>query len=410
MARHRFGGGAADWAFGAATADGVSGLAQLRPGVQVTLWNAESGGTQYEDLLDADEGPITAVTTSDGSDGRAPGTIPPFYGPDEVVSMWAEADGGPRVLLVAADLGETIAQVAEDLTDRVDVVSMQAAAVASDLSGHLSATNPHSTQLTHLVDVDASGATTGQVLVRDSDGTWRPTTIEGATDVVRLTGEQTIDGRKIFQNSSGVGGDLQDSAVVIFAPSGTTADILRSATPARNRVFYLNEVGEPRAISHQPNTVALRIKQRDSSQTADLTQWTENSDNVVLARVTADGRILAPNSMHAPWIWSAAGDQVQVGEGAARIYNDTAGQLVIRSVRASAGVPPTGDSILIDVKVSGASVLTSPLEITAGTHTSGRVTALATTTIPMGGYMTVDILQLGSDTPGDHITVQLQVA
>src|SRR5690606_23249814 len=141
----------------------------------------------------------------------------------EVVSMWAEADGGPRGLLVAADLGETIAQAAEDLTDDGDAVSMQASTVCTDLSAHLWTTNPHRTPLTRLVNVDASGATTGQVLARDSDGTWRPTTIEGATDVVRLTGEQTIDGRKIFQNSSGVGGDLQDSAVVIFAPSGTTA-------------------------------------------------------------------------------------------------------------------------------------------------------------------------------------------
>lgn len=126
MARRRFGGAAADWTFVTATADGVSGLAQLAPGVEVTFWNSETGGSQYTDLLDIDENPVTSVVSSDGGDGRAPGTIPPFFGPDDDATtyMWADG-GGPRVLLVAWDLGDLVqavmsqAQAAEQAVDDI---------------------------------------------------------------------------------------------------------------------------------------------------------------------------------------------------------------------------------------------------------------------------------------------------
>ena len=101
MARFWFGGGVSDWTF--TTQDGVGGfndVAQVVGGATVTVWNAETGGTQYTDLLDDAGAAVSFVTSSDGTTGRAAGQIPPFQGPDGVREVWAEAAGGPRALLV----------------------------------------------------------------------------------------------------------------------------------------------------------------------------------------------------------------------------------------------------------------------------------------------------------------------
>ena len=101
MSRFWFGGGVSDWTF--TTLDGVGGfddVAQVVGGATVTVWNAETGGTQYTDLLDDVGATVQFVTSADGSTGRAVGQIPPFQGPDGVREVWAEASGGPRALLV----------------------------------------------------------------------------------------------------------------------------------------------------------------------------------------------------------------------------------------------------------------------------------------------------------------------
>lgn len=98
--RYPFGGGIADWTFGAATVSGTPDLAQLAGGVTVTFWDAQTGGTQYTDLLDLDGNPIVAVVSSSGDSDTTVGQIPQFLGPDEVRSMWAQAGTGPRALMV----------------------------------------------------------------------------------------------------------------------------------------------------------------------------------------------------------------------------------------------------------------------------------------------------------------------
>lgn len=140
MTRFWYGGTLADWTFN--SLDGVGGfddLVQSAGGIPVTFWDREVDGTQYEDLLDATNSPITFVTSSDGSDGRAVGTIPPFQGPEDVPAMWAEAAGGPR-LLITAQTGQAL----------MDVIS-KAAANESNLSAHAAAANPH-----HMGVADAS--------------------------------------------------------------------------------------------------------------------------------------------------------------------------------------------------------------------------------------------------------------
>ena len=103
MARSLFGGGVSDWVFSTVTVSGTAGLAQVTGSASVTFWSSESGGTQFGDLLGPDGSPTAAITSSDGTDGRAAGQIPPFRGPDGVRLMWAQAASGPRALIKTTD-------------------------------------------------------------------------------------------------------------------------------------------------------------------------------------------------------------------------------------------------------------------------------------------------------------------
>lgn len=111
--RYQFGGGIADWVFATVSVSGTNDLAQVAGGSTVTFFNAETGGTQYTDLLAADATPITSVPSSTGADGRATGQIPPFFGPDDVTVMWAQAGDGPRARIVAVNVDSAVADVAE---------------------------------------------------------------------------------------------------------------------------------------------------------------------------------------------------------------------------------------------------------------------------------------------------------
>jgi len=104
-----FGAGLTDWVFTTVTADGEDDLAQLTADSVITLWNAETGGTQYTDLLDEDGEACTFVNTADGTGPRPVGTIPPFQGPDGITAMWAQADDGSRAQIIATNVGDLIA-------------------------------------------------------------------------------------------------------------------------------------------------------------------------------------------------------------------------------------------------------------------------------------------------------------
>lgn len=107
--------------------------------------------------------------------------------------------------------------------------------------------------------------------------------------------------------------------------------------------------------------------------------------------------------------FSKAGN-LAVSTGTFRIYNDTGATLNIRAVRASVGTAPTGASVIVDVMVDGTTIFSGGSgrpAIAAGTNTSGRVTAMTTTTIADGSYFTVDIDQVGSGTPGADLVVQI---
>jgi hypothetical protein len=97
IGRRRFGGTTADWTF-----QFVGDAVDRAAGVTVTFYNALTGGTQITDLTTSGGGPITSVVSD------ASGEIPEFFGPDSVLEMFADANGGlgPRRRVTAADLGD----------------------------------------------------------------------------------------------------------------------------------------------------------------------------------------------------------------------------------------------------------------------------------------------------------------
>lgn len=397
MTRHLFGGTIVDWTF-TVGAENVATLASAT----VTFWNAQAGGTQYTDLASDITGTSTFdhVTSSDGTDGQVIGTISPFYGPDEVWAMWAAANNGPRLLVLAADVPQFVASNLQQL-----------ASLSSALTQHLAAVNPHATKLEDLADwLSGASPTDGQVPVWSASGAkWAPGAGGGGGGGVNLGGGSTIQ----IPN-----GDVTTMALRFLLPAGdrTTAGAPNTVSvqwnagsdsaPNYQETFRLNEYGELRLQPSAINRVAERIKQFSGSQSSNLTEWTDFSNNV-LASVGPNGVVRAPNlGMVLPF--SLPGT-VSTGTGTARLYNDTGVALTIRAVRASVGTAPTGASLIVDVKKGGTSIFTSGNRptVTAGTNTSGKVTAIATTSLGDGEYLTVDCDQVGSTVAGSDLTVQI---
>lgn len=102
-----------------------------------------------------------------------------------------------------------------------------------------------------------------------------------------------------------------------------------------------------------------------------------------------------------PFTFSKTG-ALAVAAGAHRQYNDGR-ELTIDAVRVSVGTVPTGAALLVDVNLDGVSILSAAASVAAGGHTT---TAAPTITLwPEGSYLTVDVDQVGSTTPGEDLTV-----
>ncbi|MER5649595.1 hypothetical protein [Streptosporangium sp. NPDC002524] len=123
------------------------------------------------------------------------------------------------------------------------------------------------------------------------------------------------------------------------------------------------------------------------------------------------------NSDGTAWIravplYSGAGT-LTARTGTHRVYNDSGAALRIVNARASVGTAPAGASIVVDIRVDGTSIYGTPSNrptIAAAGNTSGKNVGMSTTAWPDGSYVTVDIVSVGSSTPGSDLTVQLAVA
>jgi hypothetical protein len=394
VARHLFGDSLADWAFTEVDGvDGVDDLVQVAAGATITLWNARTGGTQITDLEDTTGSPIDHVLTSDGTDGRAPGSIPAFYADDDRWMAWAAADGGPRTLMVTSDVGSVLGPL-------VDTINLT-------LTAHQGAANPHGTDSRDLVDFSPTLATAGQVPVFDGS-VYVPATVEGLDPglFVATDGGSTITIPE---------GNVDTRALQIRLPSGDRSAAVNTITvywnsgssgaPVWVETFRVGPSGElilqPSAVGKVP----LEVRQFSGSQTANLTTWA-TSAGVSISYVDSAGRVRAPNLGITP-SWSI--DTATVVTGEYRQYNLTGVTLQLRGFLVSAGGQvPTGSSLIIDPKLDGVAVYSSPNRptIAAGGRSSGLAASLATTAWPALSYLTVDVVQVGSTLAGTKIHIQ----
>lgn len=128
MARSYFGGTAADWLL-RSWQFGTRPVLTLSVGTTtLTFWSAATGGSPYEDLLDAAGSPATQITVQGHQ-------VPRFRGPDGVVAMWADkGDGTARELMEAQDLAGAAALAAEVETARAAVMATQPAGTPAPLT------------------------------------------------------------------------------------------------------------------------------------------------------------------------------------------------------------------------------------------------------------------------------------
>lgn len=89
--------------------------------------------------------------------------------------------------------------------------------------------------------------------------------------------------------------------------------------------------------------------------------------------------------------------------GTSRLYMERSG--TVAKVRASVGVAPVGSGVVVDLKKNGTSI-GYPVTIAAGAFTAFVTPNVAVTS---GDYLTVDILSVGSVTPGSGLTVTVSI-
>ena len=99
IGRRRYGGTMSDWSF-----QFIGDAIDRAAGVTITFYTALTGGTQILDLTTTGGGPISSVVTDPN------GELPEFFGPDSVMEMYADANGGlgPRRRITCSDLGDLV--------------------------------------------------------------------------------------------------------------------------------------------------------------------------------------------------------------------------------------------------------------------------------------------------------------
>lgn len=138
-----------------------------------------------------------------------------------------------------------------------------------------------------------------------------------------------------------------------------------------------------------------------------------DDDSPAASQDYVDSAITAAGVAGAPLILPFSYDGiVSVRTGADRVYNDTGRALTIGTVRASAAVAPEGQALIVDVHKNGTTIYTTQAsrpQIAAGQQTgTGGTPELATWAA--GEYLTVDVDQVGTTTPGSGLTLTIVAA
>jgi hypothetical protein len=255
--------------------------------------------------------------------------------------------------------------------------------------------------------LEPDATTTRKGIIRlggDLAGTADAPTVPGKAnnnEVMHLMGNETITGVKTFTSSPEVPiPELDNDAASKQYVDGLLASGgVPDATAASKGIIQLT--GDLGGTADAP-TVPTKIN------------LTEKGASNGVATLDATGKIPSTQlpTMGRIQPFSSSG-LLMTEVGTHRLYNDSANPWTILSVRANVGIPSAGSSVIIDINVDGATIFTSQGNrptVTAGSYTSGKRTNMNITTVPVGSYLTVDVDQVGSTTPGSDLTVQVEVA
>ena len=132
-----------------------------------------------------------------------------------------------------------------------------------------------------------------------------------------------------------------------------------------------------------------------------------------------DGQALTYKAATETWIpgdaggvplltWTFAGNQTPVASPL-RIYNTSGITRTIAKVFVSVNTPPTGSALIVDVHKNGTTIFTNQAnrpQIAGGQYT-GQSTTIDVIDWAPGDYLTVEVDQVGSTTPGADLTVHV---
>src|SRR5262245_24405037 len=109
-------------------------------------------------------------------------------------------------------------------------------------------------------------------------------------------------------------------------------------------------------------------------------------------------------------LWSRTGD-IEVLSSQLRYYNRTGRSRTIQGAWISAGTPPTGADIIVDVNKNGTTIFITQgnrPRVLGGTN-GGTLSTPDDQSFADGDYLTIDVDQIGSVTPGADVLVGLLV-
>lgn len=100
---------------------------------------------------------------------------------------------------------------------------------------------------------------------------------------------------------------------------------------------------------------------------------------------------------------------LQVGLIGSRWYNQTGASLTISGVSSSVGTPSAGAPIIAGLYINGVNAFpggTGRPSIPAGSYLSSTVVP-GVVVVPIGGYLTVEVAQIGSTQAGSDLLVMV---
>jgi hypothetical protein len=267
-------------------------------------------------------------------------------------------------------------------------------------------------QLPAGLEPDATTTAKGIVqLAGDLAGTADAPTVPGLsakaddTDVVHKSGNETITGLKVFTSLVEIPGPpvkLTDAVNKDYVDTAIAAGNVSDATTTAKGIVQL--AGDLAGTADAPTVPGLASKVDNSLLgAANGVATLDSSGQITAAQLPVDGRIQAFSSSGA----------LMIEPGVHRLYNDSGKSWTINSIRASVGQAPTGSSVIVDINVNGTTIFTTQANrpaIASASVTSGKITNMDITTVADGDYLTVDVDQVGSTTPGNDLTLQVEVS